>query len=312
MKTGITSSAIQYPRVGLLTASHANEAADGKSLASATPHTRRASRLPVRPALLPHRYRVTLIALAAFYRETRTLGLAAATPDGSARLDVWEAAVREMDNAHAVPHPVLTPLAAACLPQQPLLDLIEAQRLRVHTFTYNTYNNLLHYCVLGANSLGRLVLAMLGDDDLEHVALTDAFCTALLQTQLWRDIARDYVRGRIYLPQEDLCLFGVSESDLAMAVRDRQASANLRALIAFEVERTRYLLDDGAQIASTLKRRARLNCALLAVDARAMLITIARHGYDPFVMRPTLGRFERFEAMIGTAHLLTTAHPPQS
>jgi len=312
MKTGITTSAMHYPGTDLLTASHVSEATDGKAMASMTPHTRRASRLPVRPALLPHRHRVTLIALAAFYRETRTLGLAAAIPDGSARLDMWEAAVREMDNAHAVPHPVLTPLAAAGLPQRPLLDLIEAQRLRAHTFTYATYNDLFHYCMLGANSLGRLVLAMLDDDDPEHIALTDAFCTALLQTQLWRDIARDYVRGRIYLPQEDLCLFGVSESDLAIAVRDRQAGANLRALIAFEVERTRQLLDDGAQIAGTLKRRARLNCALLAVDARAMLITITRHGYDPFVMRPAFGRFERFEAMIGTAHLLTTPHPPQS
>ncbi len=176
-----------------------------------------------------------------------------------------------MGDAHTAAHPVLTPLADACLPQQPLLDLIEAQRLRAHTITYATYNDLFHYCVLGANSLGRLVLAMLGDDDLEHIALTDAFCTALLQTQLWRDIARDYVRGRIYLPQEDLCLFGVSEDDFAAAVRDRQAGTNLRALIAFEVERTRHLLDDGAQIAGILKRRARLNCALLAADARAML-----------------------------------------
>jgi len=302
------SSAIYKTEGSLLSTPHMYGAVDGKAVVPLTPHIRRAARLPVRPALLPHRHRATLIALAAFYRETRTLGLAAATPDGSARLAAWEAVVRGMGDTPAMPHPVLTPLADACLPQRPLLDLIEAQRMRTHTFTYETYNDLFHYCVLGANSLGRLVLAMLGDDDLEHVALTDAFCTALLQTQLWRDIARDYVRGRVYLPQEDLNLFGVSVEDLAEAVRNHQAGTNLRALIAFEVERTRHLLDDGAQIAGTLKRRARLNCALLAADARAMLMTIARHGYDPFVMRPTLGRFERFEAIIGAAHLLTTPH----
>lgn len=306
MKTEATST-IQAPSA-LLMSPGVDVATREKTATQVTAHVRRAARLPMRPALLPHRYRDTLIALAAFYRETRTLGLAATTDDGSARLDAWEMDVHRMNEVHTAPNAVLSPLAAAELPTRPLLDLIEAQRLRAHTYSYATYADLLAYCAMAANPLGRLILAMLGEETEEHIAQADALCTALLQTQLWRDIARDYVRGRVYLPREDMHLFGVTEEDLAEAVQHRQACTNLRALIAFEVERTRHLLDEGATVTGSLKRRGRLDCLLLIADARAMLATIARHGYDPFVARPTLGRFERFGAIIGMVHLFGALH----
>lgn len=313
MKSDVTAATIQTGAgSGALASTRVKAALQAQAhvkVPHLTSHERRNVRLPLRPSFLPHRYRNDLIALAAFYRETRTLGLAAGTVDGCVRLDAWEASVRHMTDIHRSSHPVLIALAAAHLPTQPLLDLIEAQRMRAKTTSYATHIDLIRYCALAANPLGRLVLAMFGDEDFESAALSDALCTALLQTQLWRDVSRDYVRGRVYLPQEDMRLFGVAEEGLAEAVRQRRAGTNVRALIAYEVERTHYLLAQGALIANVLHRRARLDCALLVADGQAMLAAIAKQGYDPFSRRPTIGKLERSRAIIQSIHVLGALHP---
>ncbi len=272
-----------------------------------TAHLRRAARLPVRGSLLPRRSRATLAALAAFYRETQVLGRAAATPEGRARLDAWERNVRRLDTPYApdaLPHPILAPLAAAHLPVPPLLDLVRAQRMRANTTHFATYDALLAYCALAANPLGRLALAILDCTGGECDDSADALCTALFLTRLWRDIPRDLARGRIYVPEEDMHLFGVAPDDLAEAAARKEASTNLRALIAFETERTKTLLEHGANLAATLPRRARLDCALLVADGQAMLAAIMRGGFDPFAARPALTRLDRAGRVVGAVRFL--------
>ena len=80
---------------------------------------------------------------------------------------------------------------------------------------YATYADLLHYCEHSANPVGHLVLHLFGYRDAYRQGLADATCTALQLTNFWQDVARDYEKGRIYLPQEDLQRFGYSEAELA-------------------------------------------------------------------------------------------------
>lgn len=266
-------------------------------------HSARATRLPVRALLLPRRYRAALAALAAFYRETRALGTP--TAGHRARLDHWEADIRRVWNGDALHHPVLSPLAAHGLPTAPLLALLAAQRERQRTTEYETYDALLHYCARATNPLGQLVLAILGYDDKERMAYSDAICTAVQLTAFWRDVARDHVRGRTYLPREDMHLFGVSDADLDRAVADRRADTNIRALMAFEIERVAELFHLGAPLVTMLRGRARLDCALIISDGRAMLGTIARQGYDPFVARPQLTRTARAGTIFGAVRSIS-------
>lgn len=252
------------------------------------PHSTRATRLPVRGLLLPKRYRPALAALAAFYRETRALG----TPsqEHRARLDAWEAEIHRVWDDDALYHPVLSPLAAQALPSAPLLTVIAAQRQRQEIYAFATYDDLLDFCARATNPIGQLALAILGYTDDERIALSNAICTGLQLTAFWRDVARDRVRGRIYFPQEDMHLFGVSDADLARAVASKHADTNIRALIAFETERVLELFHHGAALVTMLRGRARLDCALIISDGRAMLHAITRQGYDPFIARPHLSR----------------------
>lgn len=266
-------------------------------------HSARAARLPVRALLLPRRYRGTLAALAAFYRETRTLGTP--TPEHRARLDLWEAEIHRVWEGGARNHPILSPLASHQLPKEPLLALLAAQRERQRTTAYETYEALLVYCARATNPLGRLVLATLGYNDEERIAFSDAICTALQLTAFWRDVARDHVRGRTYLPREDMHLFGVSEADLTRATANRRADTNIRALVAFEIERVVELFHRGAPLVTMLRGRARLDCALIISDGRAMLGAIARQGYDPFVARPQLSRTARAGTFFGAVRSIS-------
>jgi len=267
------------------------------------PHSARATRLPVRAMLLPRRHRPTLAALAAFYRETRTLGTA--TPGHIALLDAWEADIHRVWEGTAMYHPVLSPLRAHHLPQEPLLALIAAQRERQRNLEYQTYDDLLAFCGRASNPLGRLVLAILGHADDERIERSDALCTAVQLTAYWRDIARDYTRGRIHIPQEDMQLFGIGDDALARAVANRRADTNIRAMIAFEIERVLELLHHGAPLVTMLRGRARLDCALIISDARAMLAAIVRQGYDPFVARPQLSRTARAGTLFGAVRSIS-------
>ncbi|MHB8645534.1 MAG: squalene/phytoene synthase family protein [Thermomicrobiales bacterium] len=267
------------------------------------PHSARAMRLPVRAMLLPRKHRPALAALAAFYRETRTLGTP--TPGHLARLDAWEADINRVWAGVTVHHPVLSPLAARHLPREPLLALLAAQRERQHADGYETYEDLLAFCARAANPIGRLVLAILGHTDAERIEHSDAICTAVQLTAFWRDVARDYTRGRIYIPREDMHLFGVSDDDLARAIARHRADTNIRAMIAFEIERVLELLHHGAPLVTMLRGRVRLDCALVISDARAMLAAIVRQGYDPFVARPQLSRTARAGKLLGAVRSIS-------
>ncbi len=280
-----------------------NETTTSRHAVRSATHSARATRLPVRALLLPRRYRGTLAALAAFYRETRTLGTA--TPAHRARLDHWEADIRRVWNEDTVEHPILSPLASRGLPYEPLLALLAAQRERQETTGYETYDDLLAYCARATNPLGQLVLAILGYDDEERIAYSDALCTAVQLTAFWRDVARDHVRGRTYLPREDMHLFGVSDADLTRAVANRRADTNIRALMAFEIERVVELFHLGAPLVTMLRGRARLDCALIISEGRAMIGMIVKQGYDPFVARPHLTRTARAGKLLGAVRSIS-------
>lgn len=154
--------------------------------------------------------------------------------------------------------------------------LIEANRVDQTTARYATYDDLLGYCTLSADPVGRLVLAIAGVSTPERTELSDAICSGLQVVEHLQDVAEDLRRGRIYLPTEDLERFGVTESDLAAP----SADGAVRELIAFEAERARTLLDHGAPLVGTVRGRLRLLLAGFTAGGYAALAAIEGAGYD--------------------------------
>ncbi|MGW2250298.1 squalene synthase HpnC [Kitasatospora sp. NPDC001660] len=192
---------------------------------------------------------------------------------------VFEAALRP-GTADRPRHPLMRALVPVVdkhgLTPEPFRRLIGANRVDQTTARYATWDDLVGYCTLSADPVGRLVLTIAGVSTPERIELSDAICTALQVVEHLQDVAEDLARGRIYLPAEDLERFGVTEADLAAP----RADGAVRELIAFEAERARTLLDRGAPLVGTVRGRLRLLLAGFTAGGYAALAAVADAGYD--------------------------------
>jgi len=256
--------------------------------------------------LVPRRLRTHVRALYATCRTVDDLGDEAPN-DREALLDRFE---QELDAAYrGTPrHPVLVALRetieALDLPETPFRRLIEANRIDQRQRRYETFEDLLHYCEHSADPVGRLYLALFGFRDEARGRLSDRICTALQLTNFWQDVRRDLAAGRIYIPGEDLARFGVSEADLAAP----RAGPGVRALLRFEVARTRDVFREGLPLLASVRGRLRIALALFVRGGEAVLRKIEAQGYDTLRRRPSLRSTEKARLTIGA--LLAPARPP--
>ncbi|MGP3985015.1 squalene synthase HpnC [Streptomyces sp. KR80] len=262
---------------------------------------------PVAPFFLPRIWRHDLMAVYGYARLVDDIGDGDLAPGGTdaallglprelaadrlALLDVFEADLRRVfDTAGEGPrHPLLRalrPTVRRCrLTPEPFLGLIEANRQDQRVGRYATFDALRAYCELSANPVGRLVLAITGTTTPERVRRSDAICTALQIVEHLQDVAEDLGRDRIYLPAQDMRRFGVDETDLAAA----HGGAQVRALVAYEVERAHQLLNEGAPLVGSVHGRLRLLLAGFVAGGRAALRAIAAADHDvlPGPPKPT-------------------------
>src|SRR5580692_11714457 len=142
-------------------------------------------------------------------------------------------------------HPVFVALAEtirACnIPREPFADLLTAFRQDQVVTRYASMQDVLGYCRYSANPVGRLVLYTCGYADDERFRLSDATCSALQLANFWQDVKVDFAKDRIYLPQDDMQRFGVTDATIQQGI----ATPEFRALLKHEVEFARNLFHQG-------------------------------------------------------------------
>lgn len=269
-----------------------------------------AENFPVAPFFLPRPWRDDLMAVYGFARlvddigdgdlapggaDARLLGVSEGTAeDRVVLLDAFEADLRRVfDPAGPEPrHPLLRRLRPTvrrrALDPEPFLGLIAANRQDQLVKRYETYDDLLAYCELSANPVGRLVLAVTGTSTPERVRRSDAVCTALQIVEHLQDVAEDLGRDRVYLPATDMKRFHVQEADLAAPT----AGASVRALVAYQAQRARDLLNEGAPLVGSVHGRLRLLLAGFVAGGRAALHAIAAAEYDVLPGPPKPGKVQ--------------------
>lgn len=184
--------------------------------------------------------------------------------------------------------PIFVPLAATVrrhqLPITPFFDLLSAFEQDVGTHRYADFDMLRDYCARSADPVGRLMLHLYAAATPGNFTEADAICTGLQLTNFWQDVRQDWHRGRVYLPQEDLQHFGVSEDDLAAC----RLTPAWRALMEFQIARTRALLHSGAALPRRLPGRIGFELKLVIQGGLRILQRIEQANYDVFMNRPQL------------------------
>ncbi len=187
-------------------------------------------------------------------------------------------------------HPVFVALAETIrqcgIPKEPFADLLTAFRQDQSTTRYATMEDVLGYCRYSANPVGRLVLYACGEADEERFRLSDATCTALQLANFWQDVRQDYARGRIYLPQNDMEFFHVSERVISEGI----ATPEFRGLLRCEVEFARSLFEDGLPLIGMVNRDLALDLDLFSRGGLEILNAIEDVDYDVLTARPAISK----------------------
>jgi phytoene synthase len=251
---------------------------------------------PVASILLPARLREPVEAIYAFARSADDIADEgeASAEERLAGLNAYRAELDAIESGRPLVDPSLAPVFSRLadnvkrfvLPLQPMRDLLDAFSQDVVKTRYQDFDELLDYCRRSANPVGRLLLHLYGRTGADELSRSDAICTSLQLINFWQDVAVDWPKNRVYLPAEDLARFGVSEDDIAAGRCDDR----WRALLRFEVGRTREMMLAGAPLATMLPGRIGLELRLVVCGGLRILERIEAVGHDVFRRRPTLGR----------------------
>ena len=249
---------------------------------------------PVASLLVPSRLRRPIEVIYHFARSADDIADEGdATPDERlASLAAYQAELDRIAAGSAPQTPLFTELAEVvrqhALPIQLLRDLLDAFAQDVVKKRYADYPELLDYCRRSANPVGRLVLHLFGRTEPEHLEQSDCICTALQLINFWQDVAVDWQKDRVYIPQTDFPHFRISEADIAAG----RWSANWAALMDFEMDRALALMRRGAPLVHALPGRLGWEIRLTIQGGLRILERLRQVRGDVFERRPKLGKWD--------------------
>ncbi len=260
---------------------------------------------PVASILMPKRLRKPVAAIYHFARAADDIADEGNLPDKDRlrQLDGFRAELKRIEAGEAPLKPLFQSLATEIkthhLPMQPFHDLLNAFAQDVQQKRYDSFDEVLDYCRRSANPVGNLLLHLYEEATPVNLAYSDAICTALQLINFWQDVAKDWSIGRVYLPQDELARFGVSETQIAQGV----SNAEWRALMQFQVDRARALMLQGAPLGSILSGRIGLEMRMIIAGGLRILDKLKAADYDMFRKRPVLKPYDWAIMLIKSAPL---------
>ena len=232
----------------------------------------------------------------AFCRSTDDFGDESAPGAALDRLARWRDEVRALFEGKQPIHPVLIALAPTVerhrLPQQPFLDLIEANVVDQHAESYESWEQLDAYCRLSAAPVGRMVLGVFDVRDETAERLSDDVCIGLQLANHAQDVRRDAAIGRKYLVESDVATLGNAGATASM------------------VARARTLLASGEALERRAPRALALQLALYRMGGLAICDAIEAQGYATVDSRPSVSTGTKLALMMrALLHSVSNRHP---
>ncbi len=246
---------------------------------------------PVASLLMPARLRPAVRAIYAFARNADDFADEGDAPAAErlARLAEYHEFLRALERGETVEHPVFRDLAphirAHDLPWRAFHDLLDAFEQDCVKTRYAHFGEVMDYCKRSANPIGRLLLCLYRDDDLRHQAWADGLCSALQLINFLQDVALDWQKGRVYLPQDEMTKFGISERQIA----EGRVDALWWQFMKTQIERARRMLQASAPLGRALPGRLGLETRMIVLGGERILHHLYEARGDMFRHRPTLG-----------------------
>lgn len=163
-------------------------------------------------------------------------------------------------------------------------DLLDAFSQDVSKKRYAHFGEVMDYCRRSANPVGRLLLHLYGATDSRNLAYSDAICSSLQLINFLQDVAIDYRKDRIYLPQDEMEKHRIGEEQIA---RGDSGGAWGMFMLA-QIERARRMLQAGAPLGRVLPGRIGLEMRMIIMGGESILRKLHKSRGDVFSQRPVL------------------------
>jgi len=261
---------------------------------------------PVASVLLPHRLRRPVALIYRFARAADDFADEGEAPAAErlANLDAFRTELRRIDSGSPPGIPWFAALGEEIrshqLPISLFFDLLSAFSQDVTKKRYADFGEVLDYCHRSANPVGRLLLVLYGSATDRNNAYSDAVCSSLQLINFLQDVAIDYRKGRVYLPQDELARFNITENQIAAG----DTGGRWREFMAFQIARARNRLYAGRPLGRVLRGRIGLEMRMIIAGGDRILTRIAHAHGDVYRRRPTL---RRRDWLLMTARALASA-----
>jgi 15-cis-phytoene synthase len=150
---------------------------------------------------------------------------------------------------------------------------------------YATFDELASYCYSVASTVGLMAMHIIGFSGPEAIPHAVKLGVALQLTNILRDVGEDWANGRLYLPQDELAAFVLTDADIAAG----KVTPQWRKFMRFQIDRARRLYAEARPGISMLNRDGRFAITAAADLYEAILADIEAHDYDVFSRRAHLG-----------------------
>lgn len=170
------------------------------------------------------------------------------------------------------------------LPLEPFYDLLDAFSQDVVKTRYENFGEVMDYCRRSANPIGRLLLALYGENSPKNIGMADAICSALQLINFLQDIQVDAQKNRIYLAQDELSKYKIDESQIL----NGDNSGTWSLMMDFQINRARKLLQSGAPLGLALPGRIGLEMRMIIAGGERILKKLHQAHGDVFNHRPVL------------------------
>ena len=241
--------------------------------------------------LLPEEKRSAVRALYAFCRTVDDIVDEPNEGDRQAHLDYWSQVVQygthEPDDL--VASAWVDTLNRYHIPRHYATQLIDGVKRDITQTRYQTFDELATYCYGVASTVGLMSMYIVGFKNNEAVPFAIKLGVALQMTNILRDVGEDYRNGRLYLPRDELALYGIHEADMAAG----RVTDAWRLFMDFQIERTRRLYEESWPGVKMLEREGQLAIGAASAFYQGILDAIEANDYDVFSRRASLRALEK-------------------
>lgn len=259
---------------------------------------------PVASLLLPKRLRKPISVIYAFARTADDFA-----DEGNAAEDIRLRQLADYSTAltqiHATHYQGNDPIFIALqdviqqhhLPISLFDDLLTAFKQDVVKSRYANFDEVLDYCRFSANPVGRLLLYLDGKPSDFQLEQSDAICSALQLINFYQDIVQDYTeQDRIYIPQDELSIAGLQESDLIQA-----ETKKIAPLIRGLYQRTTQMMQAGYSLGMTLSGRLGWEVRAMTLGGIQTLALLRQQSDQTLLTRPRLSKQALLNIMLCSA-----------